>query len=397
MKDFWKEPKETKEKKVNKKKVIITIIAIIITLFLIIISAIYINNKNVRLWIDKNIFRKEVIQNNLPTIELNESDTQNIYAFNKYIGVLSKNQFAIYDNSGKKQDELNIEITKPIFNSNGRHLVIAEEKGQKVYLITDKGIAWEKSIEGNISQVEVNKNGYVAITIVDTINKTVVAVYDNTGNWLFNNILSTTRVVSTSLSNDNKYLALAEIDTSGTQIQSSIKVMSIEEGKNNPSNSIKKVYNSEKGDLITQIKYQEKDKLLCMYTDKIDVIKTDETTETISENKDKKVSFTSISLSNSAVMLEEKSSGLFTADSIVSIINPDNKNISTYTTEAVTKEIYTYDNIIGLNLGAEVEFINTSGWLVKKYTAEQEITNIVLSSSMAGIVYRDKIELINLG
>lgn len=396
MKDFWKEPKETKEKKVNKKKVIITIIAIIITLFLIIISAIYINNKNVRLWIDKNIFRKEVIQNNLPTIELNESDTQNIYAFNKYIGVLSKNQFAIYDNSGKKQDELNIEITKPIFNSNGRHLVIAEEKGQKVYLITDKGIAWEKSIEGNISQVEVNKNGYVAITIVDTINKTVVAVYDNTGNWLFNNILSTTRVVSTSLSNDNKYLALAEIDTSGTQIQSSIKVMSIEEGKNNPSNSIKKVYNSEKGDLITQIKYQEKDKLLCMYTDKIDVIKTDETTETISENKDKKVSFTSISLSNSAVMLEEKSSGLFTADSIVSIINPDNKNISTYTTEAVTKEIYTYDNIIGLNLGAEVEFINTSGWLIKKYTAEQEITNIVLSSSMAGIVYRDKIELINL-
>lgn len=396
MKDFWKEPKKTKEKKVNKKKVIITIIAIIITLFLIIISAIYINNKNVRLWIDKNIFRKEVIQNNLPTIELNESDTQNIYAFNKYIGVLSKNQFAIYDNSGKKQDELNIEITKPIFNSNGRHLVIAEEKGQKVYLITDKGIAWEKCVEGNISQVEVNKNGYVAITIVDTINKTVVAVYDNTGNWLFNNILSTTRVVSTSLSNDNKYLALAEIDTSGTQIQSSIKVMSIEEGKNNPSNSIKKVYNSEKGDLITQIKYQEKDKLLCMYTDKIDVIKTDETTETISENKDKKVSFTSISLSNSAVMLEEKSSGLFTADSIVSIINPDNKNISTYTTEAVTKEIYTYDNIIGLNLGAEVEFINTSGWLVKKYTAEQEITNIVLSSSMAGIVYRDKIELINL-
>ena len=396
MKDFWKEPKETKEKKVNKKKVIITIIAIIITLFLIIISAIYINNKNVRLWIDKNIFRKEVIQNNLPTIELNESDTQNVYAFNKYIGVLSKNQFVIYDNSGKKQDELNIEITKPIFNSNGRHLVIAEEKGQKVYLITDKGIAWEKSVEGNISQVEVNKNGYVAITIVDTINKTVVAVYDNTGNWLFNNILSTTRVVSTSLSNDNKYLALAEIDTSGTQIQSSIKVMSIEEGKNNPSNSIKKVYNSEKGDLITQIKYQEKDKLLCMYTDKIDVIKTDETTETISENKDKKVSFTSISLSNSAVMLEEKSSGLFTADSIVSIINPDNKNISTYTTEAVTKEIYTYDNIIGLNLGAEVEFINTSGWLVKKYAAEQEITNIVLSSSMAGIVYRDKIELINL-
>ena len=84
-----------------------------------------------------------------------------------------------------------------------------------------------------------------------------------------------------------------------------------------------------------------------------------------------------VKINGCALSTKEKSSGLFTADSIVSIINPDNKNISTYTTEAVTKEIYTYDNIIGLNLGAEVEFINTSGWLVKKYTAEQEITNIV--------------------
>ena len=393
MVDFWKEPKE---KKVNKKKIIITTIIGIIIILLIILSIVYIKNKQVRVWIDKNIFRKEVIQNNLPTIELNETENQNICAFNKYIGILSKNQFTLYDNTGKKEKELTVEITKPIFNSNGRHLVVAEEKGQKVYLITDKDIAWEISIDGNISQVEVNKNGYVAITIVDTSYKTVIAVYDNSGNWLFNTNLSFTRVVSTSISNDNKYLALAEIDTSGTQIKSNIKIISVEEGKNNPSNSTKKVYNGENGDLITEIQYQEKDKLLCMYTDKINVIKTDETIETISENKDKKVSFTAIKLSNAAVVLEEKSSGLFTADSIVNIINTDNKNTSTYTTESVTKEIYTSDNIIGLNLGAEVEFINTSGWLVKKYTAEQEITNIVLSNSIAGIIYRDKIELINL-
>ncbi len=55
-----------------------------------------------------------------------------------------------------------------------------------------------------------------------------------------------TRVVSTSISNDNKYLAIAEIDTSGTIIQSNIKIISIEKGKNNAENSIKKVYNSEK-------------------------------------------------------------------------------------------------------------------------------------------------------
>ena len=244
--------------------------------------------------------------------------------------------------------------------------------------------------------MSVNKNGYVAVTIVDTSYKTVIEMYNSQGVALFKTFLSSTRVVSTSISEDNKYLAIAEIDTSGTVIQSNIRIISIEDVKNNADNSVKKIYNGENNDLITNIKYQEKDKLLCMYTDKIALIKTDETVENLQEYQDKKVSFASIDLSNASITVEEKSSGIFTADSVVNIINSDNKSTSLYTAESVTKEIYTSNNIIALNLGSEVEFINTSGWLVKKYIAEQEITSIVLSNSVAGIVYRDKIEIINL-
>ena len=390
MKDYWKEPQI---KKVNKKKIIIAIIIAIIVIALITITILYINKKEVRTWIDKNIFQKEKTQNNLPSIEIEEDNNSNIYAFNKNIGILNKNNFSIYDNTGKKEKELTIEISKPIFNNNNRYTAIAEEKGQKLYLIADKDILWEREIEGNISQITVNKNGYVAVTIVDTVYKTVVELFDSQGTSLFKTIISSTRVVSTSISDDNKYLAIAQVDTSGTMIQSNIKVMSIDDAKNNTDNTIKKEYKGENNDLITNIKYQEKNKLLCMYTDKITEIKT---VETIQEFKDKKISFASIELSNASITIEEKSSGLFTADSVVNIINSDNKSTSLYTAELVTKEIYTTGNIIALNLGAEVEFINTSGWLVKRYTAEQEITSIVISNSIAGIVYRDKIEIINL-
>ena len=58
--------------------------------------------------------------------------------------------------------------------------------------------------------------------------------------------------------------------------------------------------------------------------------------------------------------------------------------------------MFTNVDIIALNLGTEVEFINTSGWLAKRYVSNQEITNIVVSSNIAGIVYRDKVEIINL-
>ncbi len=393
MKDFWVEPEQ---KKINKKKITIAVIIAIVLIIFIAISIIYTNNKNARNWIDKNILQKEKTQNNLPNIEIEDIDNSSIYAFNKYIGILNKNNFKIYNSTGKEENTLTLEITKPIFNDDNRYLVVAEEKGQKLYLIEDKDIAWEKKIEGNVSQVVVNKNGYVAVTIVDTLYKTTIALYDNKGEELFKTFLSTTRVAATSISEDNKYLAIAEVDASGTMIQSNIETMSIEDVKNGTENSEKKVYKSENNDLITNIKYQGKDKLLCMYTDKITVIKTDGTIEKLQEYTNKKVSFASIELQNASITIEEKSSGLFTADSIVNIVNSDNKGTSLYTAEYVTKEIYTKNNIIALNLGSEVEFINTSGWLLKRYIAEQEVTNIVLSNSLAGIVYRDKIEIINL-
>lgn len=393
MKDYWK---EAETKKINKKKIIIATTIAIIVIALIATSILYINNKQARNWIDKNIFRKEKTQNNLPSVEIEESNTSRIYAFNKYIGILNKNNFEIYDSTAKKETTLTLEITTPIFSSDNRYLAVAEEKGKKIYLIEDKNIKWETEVEGNISQITVNKNGYVAVTIVDTSYKTVIQMYDSQGTPLFKTFLSSTRAVATSISEDNKYLAIAEIDTSGTIIQSNIKIYSVEDATSKPKESLKKTYNGENNDLIVDIKYQEKDKLLCMYTDKITLIKTDETKENVQEFNNKKISFASIKLSNASITVEEKSSGLFTADSILNIVNSENKSTAIYTAEAVTKEIYTSGDVIALNLGSEVNFVNTSGWLVKKYIAEQEITSIVLSNSIAGIIYRDKIEIINL-
>jgi len=393
VKDLWE---ESKQKKINKKKIIMIICIFIIVIAIFSIIIMYMNNKTTRSWIDKNLFQKEKTQNNLPSIEIDEISNSNIYAFNRYIGILNKNNFKIYDSVARKENTLDIEITKPIFASNNRYLVIAEDKGQKLYLVEDQNILWERNVEGNISQITVNKNGYIAVTIVDTINKTVISVYNNQGEHQFNAVLSSTRVIATSISDDNKYLAISEIDTSGTMVQSNIQIMSIEKGKNDAENALIKVYKGENSDLITNIKYQEKDRLLCMYSNKILLIKPDETTEIIQEYKDRKVSFASINLSNASVTVEEKSSGIFTADSVINIVSSANKAASLYTVEAVTKDIYTSGNTIALNSGSEVEFINTNGWLLKKYIASQEITSIVLSDSIAGIIYRDKIEIINL-
>ena len=388
MKEDWKE-------KINRKTITISIIVTILVATFITMIVVYYSNREVREWIDKNIFQKEVMQDKVSTIELKENENANIHAFSKYIGVQNKNKFTIYGSMGNIEKTLEIEISNTIFNSANRFLVIAEKKGKKVYFITDKEITWETEIEGNISQVHVNKNGYVAIVITDTSYKTIIAMYNPEGVPLFKTYLSSTRTADIAISNDNKYLAIAEVDTSGTIIQSNIKIFSIEKASSDQTDSLESTYQSEPDKLITNIRYQDKNKLICMYTDSIHMIENKQDTVLI-DNKNKKMIFQSVELNNCVIGIEEKSSGLFTADSIVNIINIENKGTKEYIVNAVSKEIYTYGNRIALNLGTEIEFINTDGWLVKRYIAKQEITNIVVSDSIAGIIYRDRIEIINL-
>ncbi len=391
MRDFWA---DSKPKKINKRKLVISIIIAVILLFFLIIVILYNTVGGFKNWMDKNILNKEVYQDSATTIEL-EDEGSKVYAYNKYIAVLSKNKCKLYNNFGNKEEELDMEITNPIFYSSSRFVAIAEKDGHRLYVLDGKKIIWDKQIEGNISQICINKNGYVAVVKTGTSYKTVISMFDNNGKELFNQYLSSTRLTDVSISNDNKHLALAEVDTSGVVIQSNVKVISIEKAQSEPTNSLEKVYNGHANSLIINIKYQDSDRLICMYDDSIHRI-YDGNDEVLMDYSNQKVMFSSIDLNNNIVYVQEQSSGLFTADSVVDIINVDSKNSKTYTADAVTKEIYTYENVIALNLGSQIEFINTDGWLLKRYIAKQEITNTVISSSVAAIVYRDKVEIINL-
>ena len=396
MKDIWKEYEPNLGfKRINRKKIIITTIVVTVIVLVGIAVGTYCTNEAVRGWIDKFIFRKEVLQDSVATIDLKEGQNANVYAFNKYIGILDQAKFTVYSNSGSKEKELDVQISNPLYSSANRFLAIAEKGGQKFYLITDKDVSWDATVEGNISQVFVNKNGYVAVVITGTLNKTVIKMYNPSGKAMFTQYLSTTRAIDVSISNDNRYLAIAEIDTSKTVLQSNVKIISIEKAEKNADDYLEKTYSSATGKLITNIRNQDKNKLVCMYTDGISVIENDQE-NTLVDTKDKKIAFQSIDIDNNICYVEEKSSGLFTADSVVNITNIDNKSSKQYTVNYVAKEIFTNVDIIALNLGTDIEFINTGGWLVKRYVANQEITNVVVSSNIAGIVYRDKIEIINL-
>lgn len=386
---------ENKPKKINnnKIKIIVTaIIAVIIILMIILYSTV----TPVRKFFDKYIFRKIVSEEKLVSIQLDYDSNVNIIGYNRYICVLAENKLKQYQASGNLANEIKLEVSNPIYNVNNRYLVIAEKGSSKFYLVADNKISWEKEVDGNISKVDVNRNGYVTIILTGTTYKSVIVTYDSKGNELFKTYISKSLALDATISSDNQSMAFAEIDTSGTQIQTTIKIISIEKAKAN-DDYITYTYSAPSNSLITNIEYQNKNKLVCIYDDSIHVIENNQDQEIMKlQEDDKKINQADIRLTNYIYRTVEKSTGLFQADTAIEMMNLESKKETVYTVEGVVKNIYCYDNILAVSLGQEVEIFNTSGWLIKKYTSSQDVQGIVLTNGIAGIVYRDKLEFVNL-
>ena len=186
------------------------------------------------------------------------------------------------------------------------------------------------------------------------------------------------------------------MNTSGTLVQSIVKIVSIKKAKTTPTESIIYTYVEPNGNLITNIKYEESNRLVCMYDDGIYIIKNENNEKVLNLiEEDKKISFGDIEVLGHMYRVIEKSS-LLSTETTVEIMGVGSKSISNYVFDGVAKEMYSYNDTIAINVGSEVHFISTNGWLKKKYISSHEIKNIVLCNNFAGIIYRDKIEIVEI-
>lgn len=387
-----------KKRKISKRSKRILIISSISIIALIIITLIivYLASENAREFMDQYLFGKNISEENAEVIEIENENATSIIGNSRTIGVLSNNTLKQYNVNAKMESELNIEINNPTYDYVDRYLIIGQKDGNKAYLIRDSRIVWEKDVEGNISKVSVNKNGYTSIVLTGTGYRTLIEVFDTEGNRLTRVILSQTIAVDTSISSDNKYLAFAEISTSSTSTKSNVKLLSIDKAKEGASGSIEYTYEVPDNALAININYLDNGKLVCMFDNSIQVIENNTPKSIIDLTENKNISFAGIDLSASAFRAIEESSGLFSANTKVEITNVNNEKKNVYTVKGVAKSVKTYGDVIALNLGTEIEFIDTNGWLIKRYNSSSEVKDIILGNGIAGIVYRDKVETISL-
>ena len=356
-------------KSLNKKKIIVLIIVSILIFISIIFSVIYMCNEHFRNWADVHVLMKTVSEGKLSSIDIEPDEDVSIFAYDKYVVILNDNKLNIYNTSGKKAETIDLNISNPAFTSNGKYLAVAEKGKQKLYLISGTKQKWSADIEGTISKVSVNENGYVSVICSGTTYKSVIIVFDQNGNQLIKSYIPNNSVIDSAISSDNKYLSFAEIDTSGTLVNS----------------------------LIINLKYQGSKNLICMCNNGVYVL-SDGNSQMLMDfgTDDSNYTFAGIDLINNIYSIEETSDGILNQSSEIKLINTGTKKNNSYSLNSIAKSTSSAGDNIAINLGTEIYFINTKGWLKKKYVAEEEIRNIIVSDRIAAIVFRDKVEILVL-
>jgi hypothetical protein len=379
----------------NKTKVAAVIIISILILIALTIMISYIANPKFRNFMDKYILFKHVDENDCPYISLEQDEKFYVCAYHNYVAVLENHELKLYNSSGKEVQSFKINISSPIFSIQDNYLVIAEKDQQKCYLIKDKKIIWEKDIEGQISRINVNQNGFVSVIVSGTSYKSVISTFSEDGSEVFKTYLSNTVAVDVDLSKDNKYMSYCEVDLSGAFIESKVKTVSIDKAKQDPANAIIYTYQMPVNALVTNIEYHERDELVCLCDNQIYTLKNGGM-NLIADYKDSNTSFVGVDLAKSYFKVNETTYGLNNQNSDVEIYNTSNNKMSKYSVQGIAKKVYAKSGVIAVNLGTEAYFIGENGWLIKKYTSSQEIKDIVMSNNIAGIIYKNKITFVNL-
>ena len=142
--DFEKKEKNIADKKgkrnLNKKRLIVIIVIAVLALLIGITMLLYYSSRDVRNFLDQYLFRKNITQEKLDTIDLDYDSNVSVFAYNKYICVLAENKLREYNSSGNLEKEISLEINNPVYGVNNKYIAISEKNSSKINLISGSEI-----------------------------------------------------------------------------------------------------------------------------------------------------------------------------------------------------------------------------------------------------------------
>ncbi|MBO5179235.1 MAG: hypothetical protein J6B87_02680 [Clostridia bacterium] len=313
-------------------------------------------------------------------------------ATGKSLIALTKNSIDLYKDTEKVENSIALVTSEIITSTANNYTVIGDKISGNIYMMKDNEKVWETKVSGTIFDIVVNKNGYVAVTYYQSGYKSTIKVLKTNGEELFTTFLASTYAADVVIADNNKILAVAEIDTEGIKLISKIKIIEIDSSNETKVNTIYE----DSDNLILDIEYTGKNELLILKDNGVIMIDNKNVASTILEYDYSNVAYSTIENGENAVIVRKISAGIFGSESVLEIY--DNNNKKEYELESTPQSICVQNKTIALNLGNEVVFVGTNGNLIKRYKLGGQLKDIKLydNGNMVALVFKNKIELIKI-
>lgn len=380
--------KLTDDKKRNIRDIAIAIISICI-----IVCILYVGSQGFRKFVDKNILRKYATEENAKEIYLNSENNPKVLAYDKYLAIYELGEFKLYNKNGmlKTEDIMSFSVSNPIFKTNDKYALIASKMGNKIVCVKGDKLNWEKKLDYNITNISINKKGYAVVIGTNSMYKSIITVISNYGEEIFNIYFATNTVVDAEVSPDNKQLAVAEINYSKPIIESMVKIISMDNARVKPDDSVIKTYS--RNSLLVNIKFKPKNIIMAHYKDKVFCYDTKEEKEIY--NIDNDVQFLDIESDKNFVVIKKAENKAFKNKYNLIVFNEKGKQKALCVIgDYVPKTLKLASNMIGINLGQEAKILTIDGRERKNYNSKKEIKEIYLSDSLTIIAHKDLLYLL---
>jgi len=341
----------------------------------------YLKSKNVDL---ENMSLKDIV-NELIDINGNKSgnkivkeiefgtNEKHVFAVSKGLIIeCVKNRVIAMNEEGEEQWVVPIYAANPVVKTAGSYIMVANLEGKEVYLLSGKTIKWDRKMDGNIINADVNEAGYVSVVRQEKGYRGAATVINKNGAQSINTKIAKKFIFMSKVSPSGKQFAINGFDASGVKSDAVVELHDF---------SKKNGVNLDTGDisLFPFVEYLDNGYLAAAGDSNVYLYDGEGKVKWTKKFDNKKVMCTDLLSGDSIVVAlsDMDSSGKITGNKTeIALINDDGEKTVIYSMDVRVKNMKIFSGIIAINTGTSVYYINSKGELLGKFDSKTNISEV---------------------
>ncbi|AEV67351.1 DUF5711 family protein [Acetivibrio clariflavus] len=288
-----------------------------------------------------------------------------------YIVKCSKDSLIYIDSNGNEQWTYPLSLKNPVLKTAGSYLLIADYGSKSILTFSGKEMRWEKELDNNIINADINTKGYVAVVHEEERSRGAVSVFNRQGMKCFTIGKAENFILSSKVSSSAKSVFINSVDTSGISTDTILEFSDL--SGNISDNRIEK-----EDTVFPSLWFMDNDSLLVV-GDSMFMILDKDFTEKFQQNVKGKIFSSCIVEGKYAVIAAnpEETTGIFESGSSgIWIYNDNGEKISEYNLKGEVRNITSWEDIIAVNSGNKLRIIDLDGNLLAEYSSKDDMKEV---------------------